>query len=1714
MELANFVLDSGQTVLQGDIRLSAEIAGELVKEIYVAWHGSQIGGKSSPTTQRLTAHLRRIEQGASGVEVLEASFLRRDNVPAATFIARVHPRTSTQSAISQELALADALSRSGRDEICCRILPGHFAAGRAVVYYHAGQEFRRLDDLIVTLCQSADDSVFALFVDSLAHFLRTATDTYDAFARASLVLPTTQYIDNIASDLPPDLVLDLRHIPPSFSPGMISLLQEPGRRSKQVSADTLVNAVANPKQRPASVRVTFSKHQIPQSRYMTLPLTVLSSDGVEVWLLISDTFAQNPALSGDTVQLELQLPCAQLRAATDLLTERGFADAALRSRAQYLELLNTSAPHELRATLRHRDFHTGNVLGTPTQLKLVDLGDVNEDLLGVDVSRLEVSLMRRLIDRLGLTLADVHTVISSLNDPASQRLDRRLERVCQLLATLRAASEYVRAKHGITEPELQLSRLLQTLYYQRYLLSEVLASSATASRRDSFAAYAGAILHEFEEASRRVTGADDRLLLAQGTSAAAEGDNFGMLWTRALALESGSLLPDAEAVLKAIQRRVGPAWDNPLTDLQSELLYTSDEHPFQSPKHVLLYGPTSCGKTTVADAFLLRTALVNKRRRLGLYIAPTRALAQEKYHELRAKLANTLLWDGLVLSTGENLEHDHRILTARFTIATMVYEKANILFSRNRRALDQLGCVVVDEVHMIEDLERGPMLELALTKIQDNRRRMDRSTDRQGEHLRVIAISTEGADPGSLASFLSVIDPDTLSVVPPLVFRGHRRPVPVAHKLVVPSSAKQFEAVPITTISQDDDRILTDDRFLAIARDLQPSQAILSGARHAAGKTDLQTRLFSLLDSRITQLRNRGYRAIVFVPSKTELESLADAFRIRRHATQDVLASEILDRLRSAAKSAGEMDTGHRVCLAAAKGVFIHHSEVEPAARREMEELLCEALYPGSTQVVFATETLSYGVNLAVNDVILFGSRFYKSGRRRVLSQCPLSVCEFHNMMGRAGRLGRGNNIDTSAFVVVTLETNPLTEVVKSYYSDVPMLSSALLDREDKAVLLANLERSEFGLSPDTSFGQRFTYPFVRSVLDALRHLSVINSPSRALYVKVPLTDLYDFLFHTLYAEERLKRGAEVAMGRERELFRTAVDGTLNDLATFPLNLVDRDSVDGRDYYAITSRGEAIIDTGTEITTLKPLLDITRKLQQKWAATVDHKRFPSALYLLAVTSQLEAYRHVIRCAPEVSDADMSRLPADDARSNRQHVFECFVTALATMGVDLPDPVLPGDLRQVLDEHFAPPRDNGFFGKYEGGLTDAVLRLFCAVSAWSRGAARSDVRELILSAVGDPIWSTQLSGFGGFRDQASWKLIFLARILSGPDPYGAATLATKDEKALYALSFSVRIGCEPQACRLMFQDYPESLSREEATTLVAAGYSGDRLVREPALSAPPSIPADRFAALRSRLCDECGERYTSLSRTWSAALGNEPSEAELASLWDTSEKAFLAAIDCYYGSRSGLAQAERSLAVQLSWPPIIEGERRQVRDAGLADRTVLRFAAGADDATIRWVLDSTVAESHAPERTLAVRAIQVLSDWSVMSEHGGTTIAEVLPGPDEEPILVCVVFPWIPASEAMPYALKDSLAIRTGRGQRIVLTSPAAFMLLLSGAVRAFLSVKELFEFFATGIAVRDDRLCVVGFDQAEEVLLDKVSAGSMPIPLRESLLNHYELGFR
>ena len=121
--------------------------------------------------------------------------------------------------------------------------------------------------------------------------------------------------------------------------------------------------------------------------------------------------------------------------------------------------------------------------------------------------------------------------------------------------------------------------------------------------------------------------------------------------------------------------------------------------------------PTASGKTLVATLAML--SALERHGGLALYIVPLRALASEKREEFEQFEAYGL---DIGVSTGNYESTEGWLADKDIIVATS--EKVDSLVRNGASWLEELSCVVADEVHLVDDAGRGPTLEVTLAKLQ------------------------------------------------------------------------------------------------------------------------------------------------------------------------------------------------------------------------------------------------------------------------------------------------------------------------------------------------------------------------------------------------------------------------------------------------------------------------------------------------------------------------------------------------------------------------------------------------------------------------------------------------------------------------------------------------------------------------------------------------------------------------------------------------------------------------------------------------------------------------------------------------------------------------------------------------------------------------------------------------------------------------------------
>ena len=345
--------------------------------------------------------------------------------------------------------------------------------------------------------------------------------------------------------------------------------------------------------------------------------------------------------------------------------------------------------------------------------------------------------------------------------------------------------------------------------------------------------------------------------------------------------------------------------------------------------------PTASGKTLIAELAMLSSV---ERGGKALYIVPLRALASEKKAEFER-------WEEFGVTVGVstgNYDSDGEWLASRDVIVA-TSEKVDSLIRNGAPWIDDLTCVVSDEVHLVDDSHRGPTLEVTLAKLR-----------KVNPGLQTVALSATVGNADVIADWLDAE-----------LVESDWRPIEL-HTGVHFGNAINF----------DDGS----QREVPVERGEDQTAKLVGDA----------------LD---TEEDGQGGSSLVFVNSRRNAESSA---RKLTDVTGPRLTGDERDRLRELAeeiRGVSDTDTSEDLADAVEQGSAFHHAGLASEHRSLIEDAFRDRLI----KCVSATPTLAAGVNTPARRVIVRDWRRYDG---EFGGMKPLDVLEVHQMCGRAGRPG------------------------------------------------------------------------------------------------------------------------------------------------------------------------------------------------------------------------------------------------------------------------------------------------------------------------------------------------------------------------------------------------------------------------------------------------------------------------------------------------------------------------------------------------------------------------------------------------------------------------------------------------------------------------------------------------------------------------------------
>ncbi|MBI2523512.1 DEAD/DEAH box helicase [Candidatus Woesearchaeota archaeon] len=153
-------------------------------------------------------------------------------------------------------------------------------------------------------------------------------------------------------------------------------------------------------------------------------------------------------------------------------------------------------------------------------------------------------------------------------------------------------------------------------------------------------------------------------------------------------------------------------------------------------KSLLVCTPTASGKTLIAELAALKNILNGNGK--AIYIVPLKALASEKYKDFKKR------YEGIAkvaLSIGDFDSNDSHLIDYDLIITTS--EKLDSLIRHHAPWLSLISTIIIDEIHLLNDAERGPTLEILITVLRQLLKK-----------AQIIGLSATIGNPEELASWL------------------------------------------------------------------------------------------------------------------------------------------------------------------------------------------------------------------------------------------------------------------------------------------------------------------------------------------------------------------------------------------------------------------------------------------------------------------------------------------------------------------------------------------------------------------------------------------------------------------------------------------------------------------------------------------------------------------------------------------------------------------------------------------------------------------------------------------------------------------------------------------------------------------------------------------------------------------------------------------------
>lgn len=426
--------------------------------------------------------------------------------------------------------------------------------------------------------------------------------------------------------------------------------------------------------------------------------------------------------------------------------------------------------------------------------------------------------------------------------------------------------------------------------------------------------------------------------------------------------------------------------------------------------NVLVTAHTGSGKTLPAEFAIQYFTQKNKK---VIYASPIKALSNQKLYDFRRTFPN-ISFGILTGDCKDNPGADVLIMTTEILRNTLWRPSpplANDMPTNDMPSVltswappfkmdfaNDLAAVIFDEVHYINDVERGAVWEQAILLLPPQ--------------VQLIMLSATLDKPDGFASWIEkeknkqAIEKG-LPIKQMYLASTYERAVPLTHYMWLSMPSKTFKRAKDTPIEKNLPAlhnipiVIAESNGTYNEKNYQRVQNVLN----FMANNDIYCKRQHVLDELLRYLnKNEMLPAICFIFSRKQVEQTAKEISFSLFEENSPLPNLVERECRHILSSKlpnfdeyMELQEYKEIVQLLQKGIAIHHAGIMPVLR-EMIELLFEK---GFIKLLCATETFAVGLNMPTKTVIFNGlTKFNGSGMRQLYPH------EYTQMAGRAGRRG------------------------------------------------------------------------------------------------------------------------------------------------------------------------------------------------------------------------------------------------------------------------------------------------------------------------------------------------------------------------------------------------------------------------------------------------------------------------------------------------------------------------------------------------------------------------------------------------------------------------------------------------------------------------------------------------------------------------------------